>query len=252
MPEVLDLTFFTFAIPAVIFAGISKGGFGSGAAFAATPLLALILEPGAAIGLMLPLLMLMDVTALKPYWRKWDAPSAWALILGAIPGVAIGSALYSIADPDLFRILIGLIAIGFVMFQLARTQGWIAQTATPMSGRTGGFWGMIAGFTSFISHAGGPPAAVYLLSRQLNKTTFQATTVIAFWAINLMKFLPYFVLGIFTRQTAKADLMLIPFAVIGVWIGVQLHHKVSERLFFGLTYLFLIVTGTKLIWDGLT
>ena len=252
MPEVLDLTFFTFAIPAVIFAGISKGGFGSGAAFAATPLLALILDPGAAIGLMLPLLMLMDVTALKPYWRKWDTPSAWALVLGAVPGVALGAALYSVANPDVFRLLIGLIAVGFVAFQLARANGLIPPAPRPMSGKLGAFWGTIAGFTSFISHAGGPPAAVYLLSRKLDKTTFQATTVIVFWAINLLKFVPYFALGIFTWQTAKADLLLIPFAVLGVWIGVHLHHKMSERLFFGFTYLFLILTGTKLIWEGLT
>ncbi len=45
---------------------------------------------------------------------------------------------------------------------------------------------------------------------------------------------------------------MIPFAVLGVWIGVHLHHKMSERLFFGFTYLFLILTGTKLIWEGLT
>ncbi|SEW02009.1 hypothetical protein SAMN05444851_0911 [Aliiroseovarius sediminilitoris] len=252
MPEVLDLTFFAFAIPAVIFAGISKGGFGSGAAFAATPLLALILEPGAAIGLMLPLLMLMDVTALKPYWRKWDTPSAKALVLGAVPGVAVGALLYSIADPDIFRLLIGLIAVGFVAFQAARARGLITPAAHPMSAGLGGFWGLIAGFTSFISHAGGPPAAVFLLSRRLDKTTFQATTVISFWAINLLKFIPYFALGIFTWQTARADLFLIPFAVIGVWIGVHMHHRLSERGFFAFTYLFLIITGTKLIWEGLT
>ncbi|WP_424940779.1 sulfite exporter TauE/SafE family protein [Aliiroseovarius sp. S253] len=252
MPEVLDLTFFAFAIPAVIFAGISKGGFGSGAAFAATPLLALILEPGAAIGLMLPLLMLMDVTALKPFWRKWDTRSASYLIWGAVPGVAIGSLLYSFANPDVFRLLIGLIAVGFVAFRVARMKGLIRSAAQPMRGRMGVFWGAVAGFTSFISHAGGPPAAVYLLSRHLDKTTFQATTVISFWAINLMKFVPYSVLGIFTWQTAKADLLLIPFAVLGVWIGVHLHHKMSERLFFGFTYLFLLLTGTKLIWEGLT
>lgn len=252
MPEILDLTFFAFAIPAVIFAGISKGGFGSGAAFAATPLLALILEPGAAIGLMLPLLMLMDVTALKPYWRKWDTPSAMALILGAIPGVALGAALYSVANPDLFRLLIGVIALGFVVFQLARARGWLRPAQQPMSAPAGGFWGLIAGLTSFISHAGGPPAAVFLLSRRLEKTRFQATTVISFWAINLLKFIPYFALGIFTWQTAKADLFLIPFAIIGVWIGVHLHHRLSERAFFGFTYLFLILTGSKLIWEAVT
>ena len=37
-----DLTFFLVAVPAVIVAGISKGGFGSGAAFVAAPMLALI------------------------------------------------------------------------------------------------------------------------------------------------------------------------------------------------------------------
>jgi len=252
MPEALDLTFFVFAIPAVIFAGISKGGFGSGAAFAATPLLALILEPGAAIGLMLPLLMLMDVTALRPYWRKWDPPSALALILGAAPGVALGAALYSVANPDVFRVLIGVIAVGFVAFQIARSAGLIQPARHPMSRLSGGFWGVVAGFTSFVSHAGGPPAAIFLLSRQLDKTGFQATTVLCFWAINVMKFIPYFVLGIFTWQTLKADLFLIPFAVIGVWLGVALHHRLSERLFFGITYVLLTLAGSKLIWDGLT
>ena len=41
-----DAMFFVFAIPAVVFAGISKGGFGSGAAFASASILALVLEPG--------------------------------------------------------------------------------------------------------------------------------------------------------------------------------------------------------------
>ncbi len=252
MPEILDVTFFVFAIPAVLFAGISKGGFGSGAAFAATPLLALILEPGAAIGLMLPLLMLMDVTALRPYWGKWDGASARALILGALPGIVAGGVLYTIVDPKLFRLLIGIIAVGFVGFQIARARGLLRPSAAPMGTGAGVFWGALAGFTSFISHAGGPPAAVFLLSRRLDKLQFQATTVITFWAINGMKFIPYAFLGIFNGQTAKADLFLAPFAVIGIWIGVKLHDIVPERLFFRLTYAFLLTTGAKLIWDGLT
>ena len=65
-----DFSFFAVAIPAVIFAGISKGGFGSGAAFAASSILALVLTPGEALGLMLPLLMLIDFATLRPYWRK--------------------------------------------------------------------------------------------------------------------------------------------------------------------------------------
>ncbi|WP_235888930.1 sulfite exporter TauE/SafE family protein [Maritimibacter alexandrii] len=248
----IDLMFFLVAIPAVIFAGISKGGFGSGAAFAATPLLALILEPGQAVGLMLPLLMLMDVTALKPYWKKWDRFAALMLILGAIPGVALGAVFYHLADPDVFRLLIGAVAIGFVAFQLARKLGLLRPARQPM-GRTGGLIsGTVGGFTSFVSHAGGPPAAVFLLSRGLDKTTYQATTVLVFWAINLMKFVPYMFLGIFTWQSLKADLILIPAAVIGVWLGVKLHDIIPERLYFTITYTLLVLTGTKLIADALT
>lgn len=248
----MNLYFFAFAIPAVVFAGMSKGGFGSAAAFAATPFLALILTPGQAIGLMLPLLMVMDVTAIKVYWRKWDWPVARTLIIGAVPGILIGGLLYGFADPDIFRFLIGVVAVGFVIYQIAKSKGWIAPPKAKMSQRTGMFWGAVAGFTSFISHAGGPPAAVYLLSLKLDKTTYQATSVIVFWAINLMKFIPYFAVGIFSKETFHADLMLIPAAIAGVLLGAYLHKKMPEKLFFGITYVFLVVTGVKLIFDALT
>ena len=70
----------------MLFAGISKGGFGSGAAFGAVPLLALVMAPGAVAGLMLPLLMLMDIGGLVAWWRRWNGRVARALLVGALPG----------------------------------------------------------------------------------------------------------------------------------------------------------------------
>jgi len=249
---ILDATFFALAVPAVVFAGVSKGGFGSGAAFAATPFLALILPPAEAVGVMLPLLMVMDVGGLRAYWRRWDWRAAAALVVGAVPGIGLGAALYGLTDPDVFRLLIGMVAVGFVAFQLARRRGWLRPAARPMGTVAGLVAGMVAGFTSFISHAGGPPAAIFLLSRRLDKTTFQATTVLTFWAINLMKFGPYLWLGFFSRDTLLADALLAPVALAGVWLGVRLHHAMSDRLFFALAYAFLLITGSKLIWDALT
>lgn len=251
-----DLAFFAVTVPAVLFAGISKGGFGSGAAFASLALLALILDPAVALGLTLPLLMLMDAFTLRPYWGRWHWPSARLLMLGGLPGVAIGAWLYRIADPDLFRVLIGGIAVGFVAFQMAVRLRLMRHRARSF-GQGAGLWaglfaGAMAGFTSFIAHAGGPPVAVYLLAQGLGKTTYQATTVLAFWAINLFKAVPYGFLGIFTAQTLLADLILAPVALAGAWLGVRAHHVVSERLFFGITYAALALIGVKLIWDGLS
>ena len=61
--------------------------------------------------------------------------------------------------------------------------------------------------------------AVYLLSKRPNKTEFQATTVIIFWAINLAKAVPYAFLGLFTLETLTLNVALAPFALIGVWMG---------------------------------
>ena len=48
----------------MVFRGISKAGFGSGASFAGAALLFLLIDPAVALGITLPLFMLTDVVAL--------------------------------------------------------------------------------------------------------------------------------------------------------------------------------------------
>ena len=248
----MEITVWFIAIcgVSVLFAGISKGGFGSGAAFVSALILALAVPPGLALGIMLPMLMLIDALTLRPYWGQWRLRESVIMILGAIPGVALGAVFFASTDADVLRILIGVIALGFVVWQIARSRGWIDPTKSRPSEAMGLSMGIAAGFASFVSHAGGPPAAMYLLGRGMNKTEYQASSVLVFWAINIAKFFPYAALGLFTLETAKINVMMVPFAVLGAWLGVKAHHLVPERLFFGLTYVLLTVTGTKLIWDG--
>jgi uncharacterized membrane protein YfcA len=248
----LDATFFALAVPAVFIAGASKGGFGSGAAFMASPLLALVIEPALAVALMLPLLMLMDVTSLRTYWRQWSWPQSRQLMIGAVPGVVLGMLFFRVVSADGLRLLVGGIALGFVGFQLARGRGWISPAAAFAAPIWGKFWGLVAGFTSFVSHAGGPPAAMYLLASKLDKTSYQASTVIVFWWVNLIKLPPYYALGMFTAETFTANLILAPVAVIGVLAGVWAHRRISPAMFFGLTYTLLAATGAKLVFDALT
>ena len=247
-----DFSFFAIAGPAVVFAGISKGGFGSGAAFASASILALVLTPGQALGLMLPLLMLMDVATLRPYWGKWHWPSARLLIIGAVPGVILGAFVYRVANDDVIRFLIGAMSVLFVVWQIGRARGWIKLSEHALPKSAGLVAGAGAGFTSFVSHAGGPPAAIYMLSLKLTKTQFQANTVVVFWVVNTLKALSYGMLGIFTFDLLLVDLALAPFALLGAWIGVKAHYLVPENLFFGITYVLLAVTGTKLIFDALS
>ena len=248
----LNPEFILIAASATVFAGISKGGFGSGAAFASAAILATIIEPGSAIGIMLPLLILMDLGSLRPYWKKWSSRESWILVVGSIPGVILGAVLYSNVSADFFRFLIGIICLAFVLWQALQKWNIIQKSIRPISDFYGFFLGCFAGFTSFISHAGGPPAAIYLLSKKSTKTEYQATTVIVFWAVNLAKAVPYTFLGLFTLDTLFLDLILSPFALLGVWIGVKAHYMISERLFFSFTYILLTITGARLMWVALS
>ena len=73
MPSIIADPFFYFvAIPAVIFLGLSKGGF-AGVGTAATPLLALYLPPLEAAALLLPVLITQDLISIYIYRRDWDA-----------------------------------------------------------------------------------------------------------------------------------------------------------------------------------
>jgi uncharacterized membrane protein YfcA len=240
---------FIIAAVAVLFAGISKGGFGGSVAFVSSAILALVMKPSEAVGLMLPLLMLMDAGTLRPFWKQWEWPQAKLLIWGGIPGILVGTLLFAIINDDMLRLLLGAISITFVVWRL-----WpkTVQSSRQFSAKFGFIAGVFAGFTSFVSHAGGPPAAMYLLPQNLGKTRYHATVTLVFWVLNALKFIPYAFLGIFTFETFRADLYLAPLALLGVWIGVKAHHMIPEYLFFRVTYFCLACTGTKLIWDALT
>jgi uncharacterized membrane protein YfcA len=246
-----DATFFLIGIPAVMLAGISKGGFGSGASFVAAPLMALILPPEVALGVLMPLLLLIDAATLKPYWRRWDLRQSRLLLLGSGPGVLLGVLFWKLADPDMLRLLIGVIAVGYVGWQAVR------RLRPPRAGPPAHRWvGVLAGcasaFTSFVSHAGGPVAAVYLLSQGLSKTGYQATTVLVFGIVNVAKTVAYAFLGAITLQSLLAGLWLAPAALLGAWLGVAAHRAIPERGFFLVTYALLLAAGSKLILDAAT
>lgn len=248
----ISLLFVLLAVTGVMIAGISKAGFGGGAAFVASPIMALVIDPEMALALMLPLLIVMDMAALKAYWGKWSTKDAARLIAGGIPGILLAAAVYRLTDPDVLRFLIGAISVSFVAFQVGLKRGWWQPRTAPLSAGMGVGCGVASGFTSFVAHAGGPTALIYLLSQNLTKLRFQATTVATFAVLNLAKVGIYAGLGFFNLETLKLVALLAPVAVLGAVIGVRANRVVPEQMFFTVTYVLLACAGTKLMWDALT
>ena len=247
----LSLLLIAAAAPGVLIAGIAKGGFGGTGAFAAVPILSLSMEAGDAAGVMLPLLMVMDALALRAYWGRWSWIDARAIMVGLAAGTAIGWVVFGLLSPAAMKLAIGLVALVFVGFQLAQRLGWRPSGGSEFRRLRAWGWSTVSGVTSFVAHAGGPPVAMTLVPRRLDKTAYQATITISFAFVNALKLGPYAQLGLIDLDNLTLSAALAPLAALGILIGVWSHARVSQRVFERVVVLGIAAAGAKLVWDGL-
>ncbi len=246
-----DPLFYAVAVPAVLLFGIAKGGFGGGLGVASVPLMSLVVSPVQAAGILLPILCLMDLISLWAYRGQWVWPELRSLIPASLIGIGIGTLTFGLLSAATVKLIVGIVAMLFIAhyrFSSGRQSG---SRQAPIAKSYGILGGAGAGFTSFIAHAGGPPISMYLLRRPLNRTEFVATTAVFFAVVNYVKLIPYAWLGQLSSDNLHASLILTPLAPIGVGLGVWLHKRVSDRIFFRFAYLMLFVVAAKLISDGL-
>ncbi len=249
---ITDPWFYAAAIPAVLLMGMSKGGFGGGLGTLAVPLIALVISPVQAAGILLPILCLMDLFSLWAYRCRWIREEVRVLVPASLVGIGVGTILFGYLSASIIRLLVGVVAVVFTAHYLWSWRSGKQERLPDYPRRVGVAAGAIAGFTSFIAHAGGPPVSMYLLRRPLDRTDFVATTVLFFTVVNYTKLLPYAWLGQLSGGNLLTSLALAPLAPIGVLTGVYLHRRVSDRFFFGIVYVLLAAVGIKLVWDGLT
>ena len=242
-----DPWFWAIGIFAVFLTGISKGGVGGGAGGVSTPLLSLVISPVAAAAIMLPILCLLDIFGIRAYLWKWDAAVMRRIVAGGLVGTAGGALTISWLDDNWIRIMIGVIALGF----LAMTYLPRRHVAKP-SNRAGWLLSALSGYATFITHAGGPPVIGYMLALRMDKVAFIATSLVFFAAMNYAKILPYYWLGLLDARTIVTGLALVPVGVAGVYFGIWLQQRMSGVLFYRIVHVLLFLTGTKLLYDGIT
>lgn len=245
---ITDPVFFACALPAVLLVGLSKGGFGGSVSMIGVPLMALAISPVAAAGIMLPILIVMDVVALFAWRGVYDRTVLRLVLPASVLGIAIGYAASASIPEGGVRLTMGVLCLIFaVQWFLSARHRIEPETA---SRRKGFFWGAISGFTSFVSHAGGPPFQVYVMPLRLDPAVFAGTTVIFFAFTNFVKLIPYFLLGQFSSENLATSAVLLPLAPVATVIGVRLVRKIEREKFYLITYALLIPVGLKLVYDG--
>lgn len=248
---ITDPLFYALAVPAVIILGLAKGGF-AGIGVIAVPLMALAVSPVTAASITLPILIVQDVVSVWAFRRTWDRRILILMLPSAAVGVFAGYALAAFVKPGAVELAIGAISVVFAVQRLWVERGGAKLPEPRPEGLPwrGVLAGAAAGFTSQISHAGGPPFQMYVLPKRLPRDAFIGTSALFFAAVNWMKVPAYLALGQFTRASLSTSAVLLPVAIGSTWAGVWLVRRVPAERFYQVIYVLLILVGGKLAWDG--
>lgn len=244
-----DPWFYIAALPIVFLVGLSKGGFLTGLGLLGVPLLSLVVPPPTAAGVMLPVLLGMDVVAVWAYRNSFDRKHLMVMLPTALIGTGIGWLTASWITEAHFRVLLGVIGIVFLLHALFLRAR--AMEMQPPGRLLSTILCVSAGFTSFISHAGGPLAQIYLQPQKLPPVVFAGTMVMCFAALNAIKVPPFLQLGLIDGHSLLVSLVLLPMAVIASWCGVWLAKRVAQERFYLIANICLAIVSAELLRSGL-
>jgi uncharacterized protein len=246
-----DPWFYVVGLATTFLMAVAKGAFGGGLAIIGVPMLSLIMDPISAAITVAPLVLFMDLFAVRAFPPStWSMPDLRWLSGGLLIGLVLGWMFFTRVDPRLVVLAIALVTLAFTVrwFLRDRISPPAPHGVQPLRAT---LLAIASGFTTFIAHAGGPPVAMYLLGRRLDKAVYAGTTVAVFMLGNAIKTVPFVQLGFDRPLALAAALAFAPVAPLGIWVGKVLHDRLDQQKLYFWCYVLLLIAGLKLLWDAL-
>lgn len=169
-------------------------------------------------------------------------PLAALVLLGNLPGVF----LLKNADTQFVKIIFGfvIIGIGLEMFFREKQSKKLKQSKL-LLGVIGILSGILCGLYGI-----GALLAAYIGRVTDNSSSFKANICFVFIAENTFRIIMYTVLGILTPEIFKQAIILVPFMLVGLFLGMWSGKILNEKLVKKLVIVMLIVSGAALVWNN--
>jgi uncharacterized protein len=227
--------------------GFSKAGF-PGMALVNVVLMAELFGAKESVGMILPLLILCDfaVFPLFAHYATWK--ETWPLFFVAAMGVFLGYTVLDYLNAEMTKTAIGIIVLTMLALQLARQSRPLL--FGPVEGARWFRWwsGLLIGVSTMIANAAAPAYSIYTLANRFSKEQFLGIGARCFLLINLLKAPLMTNLEIINRKSLIIDAMLIPGLALGVLAGKLVIHRIPQKVFEQLLYLFSAIAGIRLVF----
>lgn len=170
-------------------------------------------------------------------------PLAVLVLLGNLPGIF----LLKNVDTQIVKIVFGfvIVGIGLEMFFREKQSRKLKQSKLVL-----GFIGILSGILCGLYGIGALLAA-YIGRVTDDSSSFKANICFVFIAENTFRIIMYAVMGILTQDIFKQAIILVPFMLLGLFLGMRSSKILNEKLVKKLVIVMLIVSGGALVWNNL-
>ncbi|MGB1234315.1 MAG: sulfite exporter TauE/SafE family protein [Planktomarina sp.] len=203
----------------------------------------------------LALAVLILPTLVTNVWQAMrEGPQAawWSLIdhrlyLGIVCAAMIGvTQIVPALDVSVYFLILGVVIVIFAAILLT---GWQpnARQSTPLHVGLA----LVAGFAGGVSAILGPPTVTYLNTLNIDKRSFMRVQGVFYGLCAVVFMIGHILSGIVTRPRLELSLMVVPAALLGIWVGFMVQDRINQRAFRMATLIVLIISGLNLIRRGL-
>jgi uncharacterized membrane protein YfcA len=236
----------------LLFVGALAGGFVSGLAGFGTALMALgiwlyVLPPSAAVPLVLICSVVAQTATLPSMWKSFDLTLVWPFLIGGLLGVPLGTLLVAHADPNVFKLTVGILLLAFptaLYFSAPMAFEFGGKLADGIVGFIGGILGGIAGLS-------GPPPILWASVRGWGKDERRGVFQTFNWTVLFVALCLQAAGGLVSREVIWLAVLAFPATVLGSWIGARLYLALSDRNFRDIVLGMLFLSGAILVWNSL-
>jgi len=235
-----------FVVVALVAAAI-KGFSGFGYALIATPLATLLIDPTAAVVVLaIPPLMLnlfqVGETGTGPSYLRQH----WSLVVCALVGSAVGVYfLSSVPRSPIIPVLIGLLLLGYVVWQLIRRFLPAPTAAHPLAlGVVGTAEGFLLGAVNI-----GPLLPAYLHTFERNARRYIGGMSLVFSLVFAERIVQMFGNGLMSPYRLWLGSVIALITLVGLLAGTALRRSrwVNERAFTAIVVVLLAATGITIL-----
>ena len=237
---------------ALLFLGAFAGGFVAGLAGFGTALMALgiwlyVLPPSDAVPLILICSVVAQSWTLPSLWRSFDFTLIRPFVIGGLIGVPLGTLLVAQADPNAFKLTVGVFLLLFPLalyFSKPMAFRFGGRPADAAIGFAGGILGALAGLS-------GPLPILWATIRGWGKDERRGIFQTYNWTVLFAALCLQAASGLIAGHVIWLALLAFPGTILGAWLGARCYHAMSDRNFRDVVLGLLFLSGVALVWTTL-